>query len=319
MKFLLNELSVHNQFADSYAFSSSLKQVLGIRRILKKAGSPLHCTNKLLTRPVYENVQIYSVLRQANFRQLHSQVRIWLFKDGPFWDAPPAHDFAEDYFTLADDDEVMVTEFALAEAAFFVAGDQSYSTISFSPSKFCVPSLSIRWYRGGDAPVFDIPNSWTIESVLVLLEQSQVVVTSWDEMLGIAAQRFQNLLFVGNLREYLDGVPFRRAAADRFFELFAVLDELVECVDGDGKFTQRGREINQNYFQGKSARFSDESVTNKRRFKSEMTFMLPDGRSIFCPYHGKVYTGVMRMHFTWPITVEYPLYIVYIGPKITKK
>jgi hypothetical protein len=40
---------------------------------------------------------------------------------------------------------------------------------------------------------------------------------------------------------------------------------------------------------------------------------------IFCPWHGKVKIEQMRMHFTFPIQHDRPVYVVYIGPKITKR
>ena len=35
--------------------------------------------------------------------------------------------------------------------------------------------------------------------------------------------------------------------------------------------------------------------------------------------HGKVKTPQIRIHFSWPITASTPLYVVYVGYKITKK
>jgi hypothetical protein len=40
---------------------------------------------------------------------------------------------------------------------------------------------------------------------------------------------------------------------------------------------------------------------------------------IFCTWHGKVKTPQYRIHFSWPISAVAPLYVVYIGPKITKR
>jgi hypothetical protein len=43
------------------------------------------------------------------------------------------------------------------------------------------------------------------------------------------------------------------------------------------------------------------------------------GATLFCPWHGKVKIEQMRMHFTFPIQRDMPLYIAYIGPKLTKR
>jgi hypothetical protein len=318
MKFLLNELSIHDQFANSYAFATSLKHILSIRQIIKDAGSRLYCTNRLLMRPVHDTHQVNNILMQPNFHTMRSLVLRWLSTEGPFWDTPPGHDFEEDYFTLAADEDVLVTKSALAEAAFLIAREYDCSTVSFSPSDFCFSPLSVSWHQETITQVFDIQNFWEAQSVRALLEEIPVAITSWDEMLNVAHQRFQYLSFMDYLPEHLVGIPFRQAAAKRTLELLAVLNDLKQCFDSEGKRTPQGHEIIQNYFQGDSARFSDESERNKHRFEQEMTFELPDGRTVFCPFHGKIRTGVIRMHFTWPITANSPLYIVYIGPKLTK-
>ena len=51
-----------------------------------------------------------------------------------------------------------------------------------------------------------------------------------------------------------------------------------------------------------------------------MTFKHPTdaSKTLFCPWHGKVQTPQLRVHFSWPVRADEPLYIVYVGPKITK-
>ena len=72
---------------------------------------------------------------------------------------------------------------------------------------------------------------------------------------------------------------------------------------------------------GDKAWFSDSSEGEKHAFKSSLTFPHPDddGKTLFCTWHGKVSHMVMRLHFSWPIRKGKPVYIVYAGPKITKK
>ena len=42
-------------------------------------------------------------------------------------------------------------------------------------------------------------------------------------------------------------------------------------------------------------------------------------KTLFCPWHGKVQTPQLRVHFSYPIRANEPLYIVYVGPKLTKR
>jgi hypothetical protein len=100
--------------------------------------------------------------------------------------------------------------------------------------------------------------------------------------------------------------------------LLGVLNTLRGCFDEHGIMTAAGNELRRKYFYGVNARFSDESESNKRTFHQAMTFRLPDGTPLFCPYHGKIAHRVFRIHYSEPIVHNKPLYIAYIGTKITK-
>ena len=69
--------------------------------------------------------------------------------------------------------------------------------------------------------------------------------------------------------------------------------------------------------------FSDSSdkETRKRRFREALTFPHPGerGSSLFCPWHGKVRHMTLRLHFSWPVRAGRPVYVVYAGPKLTKR
>ena len=100
-----------------------------------------------------------------------------------------------------------------------------------------------------------------------------------------------------------------------------VLHELKNCFDEDGERTPAGHSLYQKHFTGDKAWFSDSSVTEKRNFRTELTFPNPSlpGESLFCTWHGKVKTPQLRIHFSWPIRATEPLYVVYVGPKLTKR
>lgn len=96
---------------------------------------------------------------------------------------------------------------------------------------------------------------------------------------------------------------------------------MKDCFDDRGKRTPEGHTLYQKHFTGDKAWFSDSSDTEKARFKNELIFKHPANPNevLFCPWHGKVKTPQLRIHFSWPIREDQPLYIVYVGPKITKR
>ena len=103
--------------------------------------------------------------------------------------------------------------------------------------------------------------------------------------------------------------------------LLEVLDSLKGCFDNDGNRTSNWDSLHASYFKGSDPAFSDSSTSEKNEFKKELTFPCPDDPAtpLSCTWHGKVNTPKLRVHYWWPMTADDPIYIVYVGPKITKR
>ena len=103
--------------------------------------------------------------------------------------------------------------------------------------------------------------------------------------------------------------------------LLSALDGFASEFDASGLRTPEGRRIYREYFSGEEAAFSDSSDSEKRRFRARLTFPHPDepGESMFCTWHGKVSHMTLRLHFSWPVRADEPVYVVYAGPKLTKR
>lgn len=131
-----------------------------------------------------------------------------------------------------------------------------------------------------------------------------------------AYDRFANDAFVP-----LRGHPFVHGAAERIQILHDTLNRFRGCFDDNGNRTPEGNRIYTDHFTGEKGWFSDSSATEKTEFESELTFAHPSepGEYLFCSWHGKVKTPQFRIHFSWPVSASTPLYIVYVGPKITKR
>ena len=138
---------------------------------------------------------------------------------------------------------------------------------------------------------------------------------------SICLSRFVAITFSTDTFKSLLGYPFLPGVAQRIIERLEVLEKLKNSVDSSGNRTTEGHRLYQEHFTGDKAWFSDSSDTEKRDFKSELTFKHPgkDGSSLFCTMHGKIKTPQIRIHFTLPSQTDPELYVVYIGPKITKR
>ena len=79
--------------------------------------------------------------------------------------------------------------------------------------------------------------------------------------------------------------------------------------------------VEQYFFRRGKALFSDSSDSEKNdaNFRTAMTFKDPEGRELICFWHGKIKTPQYRIHFSYPLKKGAPLYIAYIGEKLTKK
>ena len=140
-------------------------------------------------------------------------------------------------------------------------------------------------------------------------------------MINRSKNDFLHLTFSDDLYDSLKPEPFNSSIAEGATKLLNTLNTLKTCFDTQGNMTKEGKELKQKHFCKKEPAFSDESETNKNRFKTELTFKKPNGKSgesIFCPFHGKIRHREFRLHFSHPIRHDEPLYIVYLGPKITK-
>ena len=192
------------------------------------------------------------------------------------------------------------------------------------------PDTAVRRQRIGQIQHFELDNFWTQEELENKLQSVEGPLDSWARLEAAAGERCTNLTFSDDCFAPLEPCPFSLGAAERFLFLLTTLDRLKTCFDDDGKRTPEGHEIYRNFFTGKKgnggrgAMFSDSSDDEKNKFRKEMTFPCPDrpedpDKAIFCTWHGKVQTPQLRVHFSSPIKADQPLYVVYAGPKITKR
>ena len=158
-----------------------------------------------------------------------------------------------------------------------------------------------------------VSNYWETDTLRNALTDSHLPLESWSDIETAARSRFPGLTFTLNSFEKLHGYPFNKAAAKSAFQHLARFNE-------NGERTTKGHELYRRHFMGERAWFSDSSTTEKSKFEQELTFPHPTkkGELLKCPWHGKVEAPhlPLRIHFSWPIKVKEPLYVVYVGQKL---
>lgn len=313
----MNELSLHGQFQNLVVFRESIGRIMQMRSVARRHLRSLYCHRDLVNRQVTPQDTMPSAVRALPLNEQRA-VMAWLSQHGPFWDDDRQHDGGDWYECNGD----IVTDTAVGEAAHCVLHGIDRDLVSFQPSDFVYAPIQVDWVRDDNNRVpIQLRNYWDVAAIEAGLAAARPALASWAALQELAVSRFGHLIFAQSAFESLMGQPFMRGVAERILSRLDVLDRLKQCFDATGQRTGEGHTLYQQHFTGDKAWFSDSSDTEKREFERELTFSNPDapGANLFCTWHGKVKSPQYRIHFSSPITAESPVYVVYIGPKLTKR
>ena len=245
----------------------------------------------------------------------------WLTRHGGTWDDDRWHT-ADDWLECCRD---IVTDTAVGEAAFRTLNGIKCELVSITPSSWDYSPVEVILREGNEGPKerrTDIENWRDAASLKQRLQAAPPSVRSWDDLRKTVPGRYSpKLVFADDCFAPLNNTPFVKVVADRFCELLGILDRFSNAFDTNGQRTLVGQQIYQHHFAGDRGWFSDSSDSEKRKFRRQLTFPHPGkpGSTLSCTWHGKISHGTHRLHFSAPITSNQPTYIVYAGPKITKK
>ena len=319
MDFFVNDLSLHGQFIDHAGFRRSLQEVLQCRTCATTYGHTMKVPRAILGRPVLASQSFRQVVQATGDRNFIMFIMAWLDKHGPFVEDELLRN-PNEYLDI--NDGTVVSEEAIGEAATRHFQGLSAGLVSFAPSTFQRSPVEVHWHRHSSDPVTcEIPNYWNAQELDHYLEGQQRDPATWKEFIAQLPARFPHLTFLPGLENHLAGDPFSLYVVERTFVLLGVLNELKTCFDVDGHRTARGEELMDNYVRRDRARISDSSEQEKNdpRLRAAMTFRDPSGEELVCFWHGKIQTPPYRIHFSYPIQKDVPLYIAYIGDKLTKR
>ncbi len=317
MDLLVNDLSLHGQFSNLDSFRVSLGQVMKIREIARRNGRAVYCHRNLVNGQVTAQARMPAAVKSM---PLDAQRAImgWLSQQGPFWDDDRQHDGGDWYECCAE----LVTDTALAEAAHCVLNGIDRGLVSLAPSNFTYDPVEVdRVVDDETRQPVSVRNHWDPATVEAFFVTAPANLTSWTALANLSIARFTTLTISDDAFEPLRGQPFKPSVAEKILKLLNVLHQLRQSFDERGLRTADGHAVYQRHFTGERAWFSDSSDTEKQDFANDLTFRHPHDSeaTLFCTWHGKVKSPQYRIHFSWPVTATTPVYIVYVGPKITKR
>ncbi|WP_129629001.1 hypothetical protein [Candidatus Oscillochloris fontis] len=320
MDLFVNDLSLHGQFGDYQAFRRSLDDVLACRTCAANYQRTLRVPRSIIERQVTPQADFRQAVQANRDRNFVMLIMEWLNKRGPFVEDDLLRN-PNEYLALSDD--TLVTDEAIGEAATRHFQGLSAGLISFAPSTYQHTPISVHWHHDdGSVESCALPNCCEPEQLQCLLESYRQPPESWNDFIAQLPGRFPHLTFLPGLEDYLKGTTFSPYLVERSFVLLDVLNRLKTCFDAEGQRTAAGEELIDNFFRRDKALFSDSSDSEKNDpvFRNAMTFKDPDGHELICFWHGKVKRPIQfRIHFSYPIQSHTPLYVAYIGEKLTKK
>jgi len=317
-KWLFNDLSAQGSIADGEAALRLFEPLLQLREENRVAKQLILCSRSLHAIELLNTTNLLTGVL-ANNSPLKTLLLSWLTKYGPFWDDERVNN-EEDYFECLGSD---VTDQGLGEAARREILEQMTSCYSFEGVNGVFATSPLEVVHGlPDEPeaILPIENFWDIEALRSEIQGCQPLPSNWGEAVSRARDDYPSLRISTQVERQISAEPFSQNVVERMNVLLGILQEFVSSRD-NGLNTVRTNELVAQHFSGGKALFSDESLSNKTKFRNELSFLDPDnqGEKEFCPYHGKIKTPQYRIHFVWPLRSEDEyLKVLYIGPKITK-
>lgn len=191
----------------------------------------------------------------------------------------------------------------------------------FTMSVRVASPVPVTWFQEIDAArAIEIQNHWEIGGLEKEFQNAAPPIVSWAGLEIHARATYVNLRFLKDTFVPLRGQPFVQVAVHRIMVLLNTLNTLKASFTDAGGWSDIGNKIYREHFNSRKAWFGDSSDGDVAKWGKDMTFPRPeiDNEFLFCPWHGKVKTPQIRIHFSHPIQRDTPLCIAYVGPKIAK-
>ena len=308
-KIFVNELSIHEQFERKEEFYAAFARLMEIREKAKIYGRKLYCSRNFCNAKPLPGVTMHEALQ--GFAAVGPAMR-WLSEDGPFWDKDREHG-CDDWLECGTD---VVTDSAVGEAAYrALHGRVPCALVSITPSDWDFSPVEVVWKQDNLNDRLQPLENWRGAVALEnALRAAEPPFESWDDLRNASTKGgFANLIFAEDCFEPLAEHSFCKYSAQNIRFLLEILDERADASNGAAC---------QDFFQGANALFSDSSDTEKGVFKEKLTFRHPETKKpLLCPRHGKTSHPQfpLRLHYHWPEKAGKPVYVVYVGPKLTPR
>lgn len=315
----LNELSFHGQFVRAGEVYDTMERIMSLKALARRCGQSLRVPRGLFDRPAVAVRPLGDVVRAWPDPNKRVAVLAWTQRDGPFALDDRQHP-GDEFLVLEGAPDDPITDTALAEAAWRKLKTGDAEVVSAIPSAYLQSPIRLLWRPDDVArqPI-ELSNHTATPTLLEALTAA-TPLASWTDLERRAKIRFTRITFCDDAFHPLGDEPFHLGIAEEVLERLRVLHEAKGHTTPGAGLTAEGLQLWQTYSVGDKAWFTDSSDTEKREFESELTFKHPTtGLGYLAGWHGKVKNRQIRIHISHPINHADPLFVFYVGPKITKK
>ncbi len=287
-RFLFNDASWQGQCASLEEFRKCIRFCLEVNRTLQeRGGAGLEVGYNFLQGRVGYVATVREALEQLSQAQ-KLQLRLWVDRNGPFWDRPgPAHS-ADEYFECAGE---VVTDTALAEAAHLNHAGEPTVTVSLPATPYSTSTLDVTWGDGPHGTIqIEVENAVSVPEVVAMIQSSEVDFENYDQLIRWVQKECRHLAVVRKTMLMQLESAFVPAVAKRGRELFAALNAIVEAMK-TGQ-TARHDALCREWLTG--VRMSDSSQTEKtdRVLNARLHFRHPcTGESVHVIGMGRYRSG----------------------------
>lgn len=316
---IINDLSLKRNVQNASILNQQLIDAVKLVTSVRVAREIIKCSRNLINSIVYNDVSLLKHLVRDFDRDSRFQIMSWLSNHGPFWDdSRTVVDL--DSFNLED---VNVTEQGLGEVGRLLSVGINACSYSFDGGELGFSRTPISISHNLEELLvgsYSVENIWNVAGIAEKLKATAPPHSSWESLLLEAVENFKFLSFVEQPHLQLVSTPFSAGASNRIQLLLGVLNQIAENTNDDGSLNEKAKLFHETYFVGEKPYFTDESDANKVDFKKDLTFKDSGGDDIFAPWHGKINTPKIRIHYEWPRPAKQKnIKILFIGPKVTKK
>jgi len=176
MELLVNDRSLHGQFADLGSFRDAIERVMEIRRSAQGFSRVLYCHRNLAQARVTPKMTMPQAVQGLGSDERRALMQ-WFTRHGPFWEDTRKHP-PGDWLEWKGE---VVTDTAVGEAGWCCLNGIERALVSFIPSDWEFSPVSVAWIsETSGTRTVDIGNYWTPESsVESALRDASAPLASW--------------------------------------------------------------------------------------------------------------------------------------------